>query len=147
MSKNPEHRKKERYESDSEDEKFEEMRMYKKFKKMLLCDPELMLTGIDVIADVYNTAAQTIPVGGIITYEYNDTLLNVDHVPNTGEIVLKKDGLFMIQFAVNTTDPCQFTLFVNGIPHAASTTGINTGATQFFSVHLLALKVGDILTV
>lgn len=140
-----------RHDSDSDsDEKREERKMerlYKKMKKMMLCDPELMVTGAETYCDIYNTAAQEIAMGGTVTMEFNDSLVHFEHLPNAGEIIVKKNGIYVVLLSLNINDPTQWTIYVNGIPHAASTAGTNGGAVVFNTHHIMALAMGDIVTV
>jgi hypothetical protein len=131
--------------SDSDDERIE--RLYRKFKKMMICDPELMVCGAECYADIYNTADQLLPQNSSITYEFNDLMAQIEHTPLTGTVTVKKGGIYFILVIVNVNDPAQWTLFVNGVPTAASAAGVNAGATQCSLEHLKALNAGDVLTV
>jgi len=152
MSKFLDHKRRDKRrdsDSDSECEREREemeMKLFKKFKKMLLCDHELMVAGSNAYANIYNTEAQAIPVNGILTFEFNETLVNFDHLPNTGELVVKSDGIYYGTFYLNVNDPSQWSLFVNGIPQTAATVGTNAGATNFTTFHIVELHAGDVLT-
>lgn len=128
-----------------EDRKME--KLYKKMKKMMMCDPELMVTGAETYADIYNTATQSIAMGGTVTMEFNDSLVHFEHVPNTGDVIVKKNGVYLVLLSLNINDPTQWTIYVNGIPHVPSTAGTNGGAVVFNTYHIMALACGDIVTV
>jgi hypothetical protein len=132
-------------EYDSDEERME--RLYRKFKKMMICDPELMVQGSEYYADIYNTAPQTVAIDGSVTFEFNDMLSHVEHAPLTSAITIKKSGIYFIFTILNVNDPSQWTLFINGVPATASTAGTNAGATQFQLEHIRALNCGDVLTI
>jgi len=147
MSRAYDRKERRRYsdDSDSEDDsRFE--RMYCRMKKMMLRDPELMVTGAEAYADVFNTVAQTLPIGGKVTFEFNDTLSHVEHVPSSGDILIKKSGIYLIISSLNLNDPSQWTLFINDVPHASSTVGTNIAASELTLGHIKALNAGDIVS-
>ena len=150
MSRYNEHKKKERKsdsESDSDCENEEFSRLYRRIKHKMLCDPELMVGGTDAYADIYNTVTETLPIGSAVTFEFNDTLIGFEHVPSSSEIVACVPGLYFAIYDLCVTDPSQWTLFLNGIPHTSSTQGINTGSVELTSIHTLELNKGDVIDI
>ena len=55
--------------------------------------------------------------------------------------------IYVFVFIVNTSQACQFTLFVNGVPNQTTTAGINKGANILQLRQQLELKAGDVISV
>jgi len=147
MSKNTEHKGHRDGDDSDSDYDRRDLKLYKRMKKLMLCDPELMVTGSECYADIYNTALETIAIDSNVTFEYNNALAQAEHIPNTSDLVIKKSGIYMVLNILNVDDPSQWTIYINGISNAATTTGLNSGATQSTRASILALNCGDIVTI
>jgi hypothetical protein len=135
-------------ESSESDKK--EHHLKKKFcilKKWMKCDPALILNGVDVYGSFYSTLLQTVAVDAPVVYDKNQYVNGLTHTLGTGDITVSKDGIYVFVFIVNTTQACQFTLFVNGVPEQTTTAGINKGANILQLRQQLELKAGDIVSV
>jgi len=113
----------------------------------MLCDPDLMVTGSECYADVYNTVPETLAVEAPVTFEYNNMLSQVEHVPNSSDIIIKKSGIYLLINVLNVNDPSQWALFINGIHSSYTTTGLNSGATQSTRMAITPLNCGDVISV
>jgi len=116
-------------------------------KKLMLCDPELMVSGAECYADIYNTVIETIPISSNVTFEFNNALAQAEHLPNASDLVIKKSGIYLLLNILNVNDPSQWSVFINGIPNAVTTTGLNSGASQTTRTCIVALNCGDVITV
>jgi hypothetical protein len=125
-------------------------KLKKKFNvllKWLLKDPQIMITGTDVYGSVYSTDTQIVQVNDSILYDYNQNLLNMTHTLGTGDLTVSKDGMYFFAILLESTQSCQFTIFLNGSPVASTTTGINKGASVLQLRQLIELKAGDVVSV
>lgn len=125
-------------------------KLKKKFNvllKWLLKDPQIMITGTDVYGSVYSTNTQIVQVNDSILFDYNQNLLNMTHTLGTGDLTVSKDGMYFFAILLESSQSCQFTIFVNGSPVASTTTGINKGASVLQLRQLIELKAGDIVSV
>ena len=135
---------------DSSDSDKKEHCLKKKFaiiKKWMKCDPSLILQGVDVYGAFYSTLLQSVNVNDSVLFDKNQNLNGLTHTLGTGDITVSKDGIYVFVFIVNTTQACQFTLFVNGVPNQSTTAGINKGANVLQLRQQLELKAGDVVNV
>jgi hypothetical protein len=96
--------------------------------------------GSGCLGSVYNNNVQLVPLGAAITFEKNTNLLNVSHILNTDQIIVRQSGYFAVVFVVTTDEPCQFGIFINGVVEDSTVTGNNVGANQLVIRHMLLLK-------
>ncbi len=143
-----EHKKHNDCESSDDDKK--EHHLKKKFaiiKKWMKCDPSLILQGVDVYGSFYSTTSQIENIENSVLFDKNQNLNGLTHTLGSGDITVSKDGIYIFVFIVNTSQACQFTLFVNGIPNQSTTAGINKGANVLQLRQQLELKAGDVISI
>ena len=122
--------------------------IYKKYKQALLCDPTLMLSGSDAYGSIYNRDTQNVKIAGAVTFEYDQTLYNVEHrTPNGHSIFVRKDGTYLIEFVAFSQDPCQFTFFLNNVHLQQTCIGRNSGGGKTINHQVLFLKKDDEVTI
>jgi hypothetical protein len=141
---------KDHHDSESSESDKKEHHLKKKFaiiKKWMKCDPSLILQGVDVYGSFYSTNTQNVNVDNSVLFDKNQNLLGLTHTLGTGDITVSKDGIYVFVFIVNTSQACQFTLFVNGVPNQTTTAGINKGANILQLRQQLELKAGDVISV
>jgi hypothetical protein len=148
MSKNIERR--DRYhdsDSDSDSECRRDLKLYKRMKRLMLNDPELMVTGAECYADVYNTTPQTLAIDESVTFEFNNALAQVEHLPNSSDITIKKSGIYLLINILNVNDPSQWAIYVNDHHAPYTTTGVNAGAVQSTRMAIVPMNCGDVVSV
>lgn len=119
---------------------------YKYLKNRLITDEGLQAAGSDAYASIFNVSAESLGIGSPVTFDSNQNLLNIDHVLGSGDIAIRKSGVYFVIYAVNTDQPLQLSLFVNNVYQQVTNIGKNTGATQLFAETLLNLKKNDVIT-
>ena len=69
------------------------------------------------------------------------------HITGKPELRVCKNGIYVVELDIQTVQPAQFSIFVNGVPVPSTTTGNDSGAAQLSLRQILALKKGDSVTV
>jgi hypothetical protein len=96
---------------------------------------------------VYNTALETIALGGAVSFNANGVLSSgIEHVAGTTDIVVTNAGLYEIEFSTSTVAPSQLALFLNGAPISGSTYGSGAGTQQNGGQVIGSLPAGAVLT-
>jgi len=131
--------------------KKKEHRMKKQFeilKKWVRHDPGLMVDYNDLaFGSFYSTMEQEVAVDAPVLFTNNTNVLHLSHVLGTGDVKVQKDGFYLFSFIVETSQACQFTVFINGVPDATTTAGINKGANVLQLRQVIELKAGDLVSV
>lgn len=122
-------------------------RKFNKLLKLLLNDKQIMIKGTDAYGSFYSTNTQIVPIDNSILFDYNLNVLNLTHTNGTGDVKVLKDGMYFFCVILQSTQSCQFTVFVNGIQVNSTTTGINKGASVLQLRQLIELKAGDIVSI
>jgi hypothetical protein len=120
---------------------------FNKLLKLLLNDPQIMIKGIDAYGSFYSTNTQIVPIDNSIIFDYNQNVLNMTHTKGTGDVKILKDGIYYFCVILETSQSCQFTLFVNGVQENSTTTGINKGASVLQMRQMIELKTNDIVSI
>lgn len=113
----------------------------------MLNDKDLMPCGAGAFAEVISKNPQIIAKGAAMTFDFNGKMLNVEHIPGTSQIVVRKSGLYGVVVTISTEEPAQFAIFVNGEVIESTVTGVNSGANQLVIRNHLLLKKDDVITV
>jgi len=113
----------------------------------MLKDPDMMIAGSDAFASVYSTRQQFLNLADPVIFDFNQSVLNVDHILGTPNVVVRRDGVYLCIFAIQTDEPCQFSMFVNATKQDLSTDGTNSGGGELIIKQLLKLRSGDVITV
>jgi len=80
-------------------------------------------------------------------YNNNLNLFNTEHVIGSGDVKIRKSGVYLMLFIIGTVQASQFTVFINNIPNETTTAGTNKGAGQLMLRQTLSLNKGDIVSV
>jgi len=122
-------------------------KMFEDMKHKMLNDKCLSLKGASAYGSFFRVTSQTLNVNDAVIFEKSYNVHNLKFTEGTSNIVVKQEGVYLLQFSVETNKADQITFFINGVPLATSTTGINKGAGQTYLRDLVDLKSGDVLTV
>ena len=120
---------------------------YKHLIKMLLCDPHIQFAGSTAYGSFYSQTVQTVAPSQPFVFEYQDNKHNLGFTPNTTDITILQSGIYVFKLTVQTDQPCQITIFVNGAPLPQTTTAANSGAHILTLSQTLALNKNDIVQV
>jgi BclA C-terminal domain len=103
--------------------------------------------GLSQYAYVYNTGAQTVPVGAAVVFDTNGILTGgIAHSAGLAPITVTDPGNYKVAFSVSGVEPNQFTVFLNGVPLTGATYGSGAGTQQNNGQVIVALVAGDVLT-
>jgi len=127
--------------SSSDNCSFDEV--YKYYKYRLLSDKCLQVAGSDSYINSYNTNELNIPRGSVALINTNTISYNLDHLYEGSPFYVRKAGLYMLFFKVDTNQASQFAIFVNGVAVDTTRIGSNSGAGQVVLRAMLRLKLND----
>ena len=119
----------------------------KLFKKYLEKYCDLMPKGSDAYFNIIRTTLTTLNVGDLITFAHSTSLYNVGYQSGTKQVIIEKDGIYVLYLDFCMDKSAQFTIFVNGVPNTTTTNGTNSAEGQSSIRQIVALNKGDILTV
>ena len=140
------------HDKEDEDDKYKQLIHDKKclFEKVeckLLQDKSLMLNFSDTFGMFWNTDRQDILLESPILFALHKKGKHIEHVNGTAELKVLKAGVYVMEFCINTIQPCQFSIFINGVLEPTTTAGTNKGAGQLLLRQTLALNENDVVTV
>lgn len=121
--------------------------LYKYLKHRLIKDRSMMPYGSDAHSSYYSTRAQMVVLGAPVLFDYNQDSLNIDHAVGSGDLYVRKDGLYVLVFSANTQQAVQMAVFVNDVLIPSSVVGKNSGAAQLIIREFLYLNKDDHITV
>ena len=128
--------------SEADCDNFDELYCY--YKKHLLQDPALMIAGASTYANLYNTdILQKIPINAPLTESLFGPTKNVDHPTPNGPVYVRESGTYLIVYSIETDQPCQFAVYVNGVLKPNTVLGTNSGSGQLVSRQTLVLEKDD----
>lgn len=116
-------------------------------KKWMKCDPSLMINGCTCYGSFYSTMEQDVAVDAPVLFEKNQNVQRMVHVLGSGDIKVLRAGVYVFVFIAQTSQACQFTLFINGVAEQTTTTGINKGANVIQLHQEIQLNAGDIVSI
>ena len=122
-----------------------EERLFCKLYNKLLSDPDLMLNGFSTHASIYSDVVQTVLPEESFVFNNSLNVHNV-MVDPSNNLVIMEDGVYQVDFLVNTVLAGQVSLFVNGMPMENTTVGVNKGMSQISCWSLVELHKNDVLT-
>lgn len=120
---------------------------YQWYKNCLLDDPTVMIGGSDAYGSYFNGTLQALVSAGSIFFNTENIILNINHLTDSAEINVRKDGVYLVEFTAQPNQPAQFTFFINGIPQFNTAVGQNSGAGELIGRNLLVLKKDDEVSV
>lgn len=100
------------------------------FKHKLIYDDELQAAGADAYGAAYSTVEQAVLLSANVLFDSNKLLKNIDHKPGSGQLYVRKAGLYFISFSSGFTEPSQLTLFINDTPKLDATRNAIGGSGQ-----------------
>jgi BclA C-terminal domain/Collagen triple helix repeat (20 copies) len=104
-------------------------------------------SGLSQYGYIYNQAAQVVAIEADVTFNTNGILTpGITHTAGTSQIDITSAGDYKVTFSVSGVEPNQFALFVNGAPATGSVYGSGAGTQQTYGQAIIALAVGDVLT-
>jgi hypothetical protein len=120
---------------------FEEI--YKCYKKRLLEDPTLMITGSNAYINSFNNITETFAEGQLVPFPNNSLAYNVDNLYSGSPFYVREAGVYLLFFIINTEQGAQFCVYVNGKEVTFTRSGVNSGAGQLLTSALLTLDKND----
>lgn len=120
----------------------EDVREYKNF---LLHRHNLQIDGADYLS-VESTTQQSLNVGDPVIWKRKDFARRIQNTQGKPEIYICRDGEYNIIGSLNSSQPDQFTLYVNGKPVLPTTVGKDSGAISLALRYILRLCKGDCVT-
>jgi hypothetical protein len=104
-------------------------------------------SGLSQYGYIYNQAAQVVAIEADVTFNTNGILTpGITHTAGTSQIDITSAGDYKVTFSVSGVEPNQFALFVNGASAAGGVYGSGAGTQQTYGQAIIALAVGDVLT-
>jgi len=131
--------------SSSDNTKFKHT--YKVLKHRLLKDQDFCPIKCDAYGSIYSTGQQNVSIGDPIIFEKNQTLLNIDHVAGSSDIIVRRPGVYYILASIFSDQPLQIAYYINGSILHTTILGKNSGAGPLISKHFFTLNDGDIITI
>jgi hypothetical protein len=102
--------------------------------------------GLSAFGYVFNTDLETVALESAITFDFNGPLVGITHAPNTTNVNVTNAGTYAVYFTVESNNPNQFTIFVNGAPATSTVYGTGAGTQPNTGFAILTLSSGDVLT-
>jgi len=103
--------------------------------------------GLSQYGYIYNTGAQTIPLGAAVVFDTNGILTSgITHTAGLAPITLSAPGDYKVAFSISGVGSDQFTVFLNGVPLSTATYGSGAGTQQNNGQVIVAIVAGDVLT-
>jgi len=119
---------------------------FEQFKCYLLLNKHLQLEGSDAYISSCAGNHQIILPSGTFDYSINIVKEGVYHKQGESEIIVKKDGIYDVFADINTNEPSQITLFVNGTPEMSTVSGRDSGGNRCIMRQFVKLNKGDVVT-
>jgi hypothetical protein len=117
--------------------------LYNLYKHYLLIHRKLMPAGIDTLISAVHKNQQNIKLNAPFLMDTNLVNLNIRHKTGTGDFIIRKNGYYMYSFELNTQEPTQISVFINGCVVVATSIGTDSGASQTVANNILKLCKGD----
>jgi hypothetical protein len=106
-----------------------------------------MANGSDAYGAFFSISVRTYNAGDKIIFENSNNVLNLTFTPETGDIMIERDGIYFYTFTGQFNESSQLTVFVNEEPFLDTTTSSNSGTHPIKLHQLLKVKKGDIVSV
>ena len=104
--------------------------------------------GLTQYCYVYNLGTQTVPVGAAVVFDTNGILTaGITHTAGLAPITITDPGNYKVSFSISAVEPNQFTVFLNGVALTGATYGSGAGTQQNVGQVIVALAMGDVLTI
>jgi hypothetical protein len=96
---------------------------------------------------LYNLTPQVVAQEGNVLFDNNKVIFgSCDHVVGTGDMYFWQSGYYHIVSNLSHVEPCQFSMYLNGILVSGSTTGSPTGSTQNYNTTIVEIGPLDLIT-
>ena len=120
---------------------------YETFKNYLLKNEHLQLTGSPALLSVNSKDHQEAAVNESLHWSYESNKRNITFVQGQDFFVVEKTGIYDIFADIMTNEPGQFTLFINGVPFAPTTSGRESGGNRCIMRQFVPMTKGDVVSV
>jgi hypothetical protein len=121
--------------------------IYNYYKYKLLQDQKLMVAGSSAYLNTIHKDVLSIPRCFPVQFELPLLSLNIDQLYEGAPFHVREDGIYSIFFLLNSDEPSQFSIFVNGIEGEYSRLGNNSGSGQLLLKSIIRLKAHDAVCV
>ena len=122
-------------------------KLYNSYRRYLLHKRDLMVNGSQAFGAFYRSSPQDIAAESALVWSRNINLHNMKHFSANSQIKVCEDGIYKFALNAQTTQPAQFTLFVNGVAIPSTTSGNDTGSNIVTDLQLIRLKKCDVVSV
>lgn len=122
-------------------------KMYPLYRQYLLHKHYLQAAGSDAFIHIQSCSTHTYNVGDGLIWDTNIHSRNVCFVPGTANIVIERDGEYVLYSDAITERSAQWTAFVNNLPLEYTSSGRDSGANRDILRNILTLKKGDVLSI
>lgn len=112
-------------------------------KNKLVKDKELMIAGSDAYINRTDVDDDIISTNYIVDFNTPVINYNVDYVKYGSPFFVRESGIYIMFFIATVDTACQFSIFVNGEFQPLTCIGINAGAGQLVSRHMVKLNEND----
>lgn len=117
--------------------------VYEKLRNYLLCKECLQITGTPAYIDAFGANTEYISVDQPFNWAVNAIIKDVYHVQGKDEFIIEKPGLYNVFACINTNEPAQIALFVNGMPEPSAIFGRDSGASTTTLTQFIKFNKGD----
>ena len=119
---------------------------YEKFKQYLLSKCRLQIAGSPAYLSVTCDVTQKINLNDLLHFSTELISRNIDFIPGGNNFVIKQDGVYDVFADISVNEPCQITVFVNGVADSSTTFGRDSGGARTLLRQFMALKKGDVIS-
>jgi len=121
--------------------------LFKEVVEKMRCDPCMMIEGSTCHGMFTRTSIQTLNIDDSVLFETSSNVSKIDFKGPSGDMTVREDGVYIMEFDVVSSKASQFSVFVNGVSNDTTTSGINAGANRLLLRQTLSLKSGDVVSV
>jgi hypothetical protein len=96
---------------------------------------------------LFNLTPQLVPQEGNVNFDNNKVIFgSCGHVIGTSDMFFWQPGYYHIVSNLSHVEPCQFSMYLNNVLVAGSTTGSPTGSTQNYNTAIVEIGPADMIT-
>ena len=118
-------------------------KIYNSFRRFLLRRNNLSVNGAQGYGALFRSSALSLSTGQFLPFSTNLNLKNIKHFQGKDELMVCSSGIYKYSLNVQTTEPAQFALSINGVVDTSTIYGNDSGANIVSAIKLLSLKKGD----
>jgi hypothetical protein len=120
---------------------------YGTFKNYLLKNEHLQITGSPAYVSLHTKDHQEISINESVHWSYYSLKYNIDFTQGYEFFTIEKEGVYDLFGDIMTNEPGQFTLFINGVPFYATTSGRESGANRCIMRQFVKFSKGDVISI